>query len=101
MTELQSSISSLKKVITSGNELLSRLEETQKDLETPPQHKWEHGDIFENRYGTDMICIEDMRNGQKSQIRVYCLTGPGCDCTHNTAVFLEKAKFLFNIKEKL
>ena len=101
MTELQVTINNLKEVCIAADLVLDKLEKAQKDLETPPLHKWKHGDVFENRYGTAMICIEDMRNGQESQIRVYCLTGPGCDCTHSSAVFLEKAKFLFNIKEKL
>ncbi len=35
MTELQSSINSLKEVITSGNRLLFKLEKAQKDLEKP------------------------------------------------------------------
>ena len=99
MTELQVTINNLKEVCIAAELVLEKLEKAQKDLESP--HGWKHGDVFETRYGSPMICIDDMCNGRNSRIRVYCLTGPGCDCTHSSVVFLEKAKFLFNIKEKL
>lgn len=101
MTELQVIITNLKGALELATDAVELISEKIKKTEDIHSHKWEHGDVFENRYGNAMICIEDMRNGQNSQIRVYCLTGPGCDCTHSTEVFLEKAKFLFNIKERL
>ena len=94
MTELQSSISSLKEVIATGNQLLSQLEKAQKDLETPPQHKWEHGDVF-LYFKLPMICIRDIAASTRP-IRVFCVGGKGCDYRHASEDFLRDGKFLFN-----
>ena len=97
MTELQSSISSLKEVITSGNRLLFKLEKAQKDLDTPPQHRWEHGDVFRNCHTVPMICIKI--SGRP--LEVFCTGGCIGHRKSETDLFLKDGKFLFNIKEKL
>ena len=99
MTELQSSISSLKEVIATGNQLLSQLKKAQKDLETPPQHKWEHGDIFKTNMNVIMVYLK-FAYGRP---RTVCVVG-GCGGLVEHKNFdgvLRDAKFLFNIKEKL
>lgn len=62
-----------------------------------PKHVWEHGDVFINALSTPMICIGNLIGA----IKVFCITGMGCDCNHNAKALLETGKFLFNIKEKL
>ena len=97
MTELQSSIRSLNEVISVGNILLTKLEKVQKDSETLPQHRWEHGDVFENNCGVRMVFIKLA----EKRPQIYCLgscTGHNVD---ETASYLTNAKILFNIKEKL
>lgn len=100
MTELQVTINNLKDVVTSGNRLLFHLEKAQKDLEAPPQHKWEHGDVFLNEFEIPMICIQEI-SPSSGGFQVFCLSGSGCDCHHRSRGFLSNGKFLFNIKEKV
>ena len=100
MTKLQVTINNLKDVCIAAELVLEKLEKAQKDLETPPPHKWEHRDIFENQFRNIMICIEDITFAPK-ELLVFCLTAGGCDCHHHSGDFLPKGKFLFNIKEKL
>ena len=101
MTDLQIAIRRLQAETTAAKLVLEKLEKAQKDLETPPQHKWEHGDVF-SYFTTTMIYICEMewsfdRTGKEY---VFCISGP-CDCTHPPESFLKEGKFLFNIKEKL
>jgi hypothetical protein len=100
MTELQVTINNLKELIIAAEFGLEKLEKAQKDLETPSQHKWEHGDVFSNCKTSTMICIRDIAASTKP-IRVFCLSGIGCDFGHLPEDFLKDGKFLFNIKEKL
>ena len=97
MTDLQVTITNLKAVCFAANLVLERLEKAQKDLEKPPPHKWEHGDVFENEWGVTMIYITSTLQGR---MYVYCISG-SCDCFHKPENFLSTGKFLFNIKEKL
>lgn len=98
MTELSVIISNLKgalELATNAAELIS--EKTPKDLEKPPPHKWEHGDVFRNTAGVTMIYIASLINPQKF---IFCISGPCC-CDHTIKEWLIEGKFLFNIKEKL
>ncbi len=98
MTEIQTTINDLQRIIAIGNRLAHRLEKAQKDLETPPSHKWKHGDVFLNDFGVRMIYIRLKLEIKKEY--VFCISGP-CGYAHNTEDFLSTGKFLFNIKEKL
>ena len=93
--QVQVTINNLKEMVIAAEMVLEKLEKAQKDLETPPPHKWKHGDVFENRWGVTMICIM-----QFGRTQVFCMPGP-CSSTHDPDEILREGKFLFNIKEKL
>ena len=96
-TDLLVAIHNLKGTISIGSRLLGKLEKQQKDLEAPPQHKWEHGDVFKNDSAVEMIYIK--RRGVRAQ--VFCLGACTGHDEQETRLFLIEGKFLFNIKEKL
>ena len=82
--------------------LTNVLEKAPKDLDSPLQHEWKHGDVFLNEHDVIMILILPMTvPGNSPRLgNVFCISGQ-CDCAHKTRDFLDTAKFLFNIKEKL
>ena len=100
MTDLQIAIRRLQAETAAAKLVLEKLVKAQKDLEKPPQHKWEHGDIFKSAAGTTMVCVHKNQGG----LHVFCISWEGCDLNHSeydTLNILSTAKFLFNIKEKL
>ena len=99
MTELQVTINNLKEVIIAADLFLQRLEKAQKDLETPPPHEWEHGDIFETRVGCIMVYLKFIY-GRPRTVCIVGMTG-GLVEHKNFKMALQDAKFLFNIREKL
>ena len=95
MTQVYETIKKLQEIHGIGEVFLLEIRKLRKDLETPPGHKWEHGDVFRNSSNVEMIYIE---LGDESA-EVFCLS----DCTghHKPELWLKDGKFLFNIKEKL
>ena len=99
MTILQTTIKSLTQTIIDGTLLLCKLERQQKDLEKPPEHVWEHGDVFKTPERNIMIYLKFVFGPP----RTVCIVGP-CGGVVEQQYFknvLRNAKFLFNIKEKL
>ena len=99
MTELQVTINNLKEVIIAADLVLEKLEKAKKDLETPPQHKWEHGDIFRADIGSIMMYLGFTYDDPQ----LVCVGGL-CEGLVEKKYFnevLREGKFLFNIKEKL
>ncbi len=60
-----------------------------------PKHEWKHGDVFDNKAESIMIYLTPLSGPEIRSINHPC-TG---DC--DVAIQLNKAEFLFNIKEKL
>lgn len=100
MTELESSIGSLKKATLEGYTLLAKLERAQKDLKKSPPHKWEHGDIFKSNVGCIMVYLRFLFEPSP---RTVCIVGPTGGLVERQYFdgVMTNAKFLFNIKEKL
>lgn len=61
-----------------------------------PKHVWKHGDVFINRTGTTMIYIMLINKPQ-----IFCCPGECSGHVTDMEYYLENAKFLFNIKEKI
>ena len=99
MTKLQVTINNLKDVCIAAESVLEKLEKAQKDLETPPQHKWEHGDIFKTSIGNIMIYLR-FTVGLPRTVCIVGICGGLVQQGHFNNV-LHNARFLFNIKEKL
>lgn len=97
MTELELAIAHLKVATLEGYILLAKMERASKDLKKPPPHIWKHMDVFRNRDGIEMICI----NCFGSPIKIFCIGQCTGHDSENTKEWLKNAKFLFNIKEKL
>lgn len=96
MTELQVTINNLRKACIAAVDIL---EKTQKEKETPPQHEWEHGDVYKSSTGCIMIYLKF----SYGRPRTVCVVG-GCGGLVEHKNFkgaLRDAEFLFNIKEKL
>ncbi len=93
MTELQSSINSLKEACIAAEVLLDKLEKIKK-LEKP-SHVWKHMDVFLNKSKDPMLYIV----GYDLPEQVFCIGS--CTGEHVARRWLKDAKFLFNLQEKL
>ena len=100
MTELQVTINNLKEVIISADLFLQRLEKAQKDLETPPQHKWDHGDIYVTTPQGNIMIYLKFTAGPPRTVCIVDPTGGLVERKYFNDV-MTNAKFLFNIREKL
>ena len=106
MTILQMAIEKLKTEMKVVETLARNVErKLVAQSEKPPEHIWEHGDVFVTIGSEYMICYKDITRGiSKGRFRTICLVPDdylnGCN-THNSEDFFPNAKFLFNIKDKL
>lgn len=99
MTRLEIVIDELQKASIVADELLTELVAKQKDLEKPPPHKWEHGDVFKTSLNIIMVYLKFAYEPPQT----VCVVG-NCGGLVERQYFdkiLQDGKFLFNIKEKL
>jgi len=64
-----------------------------------PKHKWKHGDVFISSKGNVMMYLDFCAKGCKPQ--AVCMIAPISGPALNVEEALSRAKFLFNIKEKI
>ena len=68
-----------------------------------PEHVWEHGDVFESGHPVNsgiMMYIRQDEGGKVKKVRVIYLNTDTYPCSPPES-YLNGAKFLFNIKEKI
>ena len=96
MTKLQKQIDDLKQVLEAGDVILRKLLEEE---EAEKEHMWEHGDVFEWQ-GCKMLYVNPVCHDKAdyTQVIYFCAA---MRARGSVQSYLDSAKFLFNIKEKL